>query len=71
MSRIVIDIEGMSCGHCTAAVERALKAVPGVERVEVTLEPGQARVEGEGLDPQSLAAAVREEGYEVRDLHQG
>ncbi len=70
MSRIVIDIEGMSCGHCTAAVERALKAVPGVERVEVTLEPGQARVEGTGLDAQALANAVREEGYEVRGLHE-
>ncbi|RMG54927.1 MAG: copper chaperone, partial [Gammaproteobacteria bacterium] len=47
MSKIIIDIDGMSCGHCTAAVERALSAVPGVSAVRVTLKPGQAEVEGE------------------------
>ena len=37
MSETIIKIEGMSCGHCTAAVEAALKAVPGVQSVVVDL----------------------------------
>jgi len=70
MSKIIIDIEGMSCGHCTAAVERALQGQGGVERVTVTLNPGQATVEGQGLDAQALAEAIREEGYEVRAIRE-
>ena len=34
----IINITGMSCNHCKMAVEKALKAVPGVKEVEVNLE---------------------------------
>ncbi len=64
---IVLKIDGMSCGHCTAAVEKALKAVPGVISVQVTLEPGEARVEGDA-DVEALKAAVTEEGYTVTEV---
>ncbi|HIP52592.1 MAG TPA: hypothetical protein EYH03_01090 [Chromatiales bacterium] len=64
---VVLKIEGMSCGHCTAAVEKALKAVPGVESVKVSLEPGEARVAGDA-DVEALKAAVVEEGYTVQSV---
>ncbi|MHC1715511.1 MAG: cation transporter, partial [Acidaminococcaceae bacterium] len=35
MQETIIKIEGMSCGHCKAAVEKALKAVAGVETAVV------------------------------------
>lgn len=57
-----LNITGMSCGHCVKAVENALKAVPGVDDVQVTLQPGQAVVEG-NASPQDMIAAVVEEGY--------
>ena len=45
---ITLKIDGMTCGHCTAAVERALGKVPGVTRVrEVNRERGEATVEGD------------------------
>jgi copper chaperone len=59
---IALKVEGMSCGHCTAAVKRALEAVAGVTSVEVNLEQGRAEVVGEA-DPNALIAAVVEEGY--------
>ncbi len=37
-SEIVIKIEGMSCGHCKAAVEKALEEVAGVTSAVVNLE---------------------------------
>ena len=40
-----LNITGMSCGHCVSAVEKALKTVPGVQDVQVTLQPGKAVVE--------------------------
>jgi Cu+-exporting ATPase len=57
-------IEGMSCEKCVAKATAALEAVPGVSRVEVNLEPGGARIEGESfLD--ELVAAIETAGYSV------
>ena len=40
-----IRIEGMKCSKCSGSVEKALKATPGVEKVEVNLEKKEAVVE--------------------------
>ena len=64
MSETIIKIEGMSCGHCTAAVEAALKAVPGVQSVAVDLAKKQAAVSGNA----SLTAmhdAIEDIGFDV------
>ncbi len=63
MIKLIID--GMSCSHCTGAVEKALLAIDGVKSAEVSLDPGQALVEGD-VDANHLVAAVAEEGYDVR-----
>lgn len=61
-----INIEGMTCGHCVKAVEKALAAVPGVSAVkEVSLERAEAVLEGRP-DPQAVVAAIEEEGYQAR-----
>lgn len=57
-----LNITGMSCGHCVKAVEAALKAIPGVEAVQVSLEQGKATVQGNASTAQMVAAVV-EEGY--------
>lgn len=36
-------ITGMRCNNCRTNVERAIKAVEGVESATVTLEPGKAK----------------------------
>ncbi|GEM85339.1 CopZ family metallochaperone [Meiothermus hypogaeus] len=59
---IELKIEGMSCGHCKMSVEKALKSVPGVEKVEVFLQEGRAVVEG-NAPVERLINAVQEEGY--------
>lgn len=62
---VQIKIEGMTCGHCTAAVEKALAGVPGVEKVvDVSLETGTATIKGT-VAANALAAAVRDAGYQV------
>lgn len=57
-----LNISGMTCGHCQAAVTKALKRVPGVQDAEVDLQTGRATVQGEP-DVQALLSAVSEEGY--------
>ena len=64
MTTIVLNIEGMMCGHCTARVEKALKAVPGVETVTVELKPGRATVTGTA-EAAVLVKTVEEAGYKA------
>ncbi|SDD71170.1 CopZ family metallochaperone [Sporomusa acidovorans] len=64
MSQTILKIEGMSCGHCKAAVEKALQAVPGVTSASVSLEKKEAIVEGTG-DRAAMAKAVEDAGFDV------
>ncbi len=63
-----LSIEGMSCGHCKAAVERALRAVKGVIDASVTINPGQAVVVFDPAEASraSLVTAVEDAGYTVK-----
>jgi copper chaperone len=63
---IELNVSGMTCGHCKAAVEGALKKITGVNGVEVNLEQGKALIQGENLDTSQLIAAVIEEGYSAQ-----
>ena len=60
-----ISIEGMMCGHCQARVEKALKEVPGVTEVTVSLENKNAVVTGDA-SVEALKQAVVDAGYEVK-----
>ncbi len=59
---IELKVEGMSCSHCAATVEKALSDVRGVRSVAVDLSRGTAKVEGEA-PVETLVAAVTAEGY--------
>lgn len=61
---IKLNVTGMTCGHCQAAVKNALEEVPGVEGVQVHLDLGTATVEGRAAGA-ALVEAVREAGYEA------
>ena len=59
----VYAVEGMSCGHCVAAVSEEVGAVAGVGAVDVDLAGGRVTVRGEGFDDGAVLAAVEEAGY--------
>jgi copper ion binding protein len=59
-------VEGMSCGHCVAAVQAELGRLPGVKRVDVDLATGAVTVESVApVDAAAVATAVEEAGYQV------
>jgi copper chaperone len=60
-------VPGMSCGHCTAAIEGEVSQVAGVESVSADLETKLVTVRGAGLSDGELRAAIDEAGYEVDD----
>jgi mercuric transport protein len=53
-----IRVDGMRCAKCTGSVEKALKATPGVEKVEVNLQRKEAVVEYD--DEKVTEAKLRE-----------
>ena len=62
-------IEGMMCGHCEAAVKKALEALPGVEAAVVSHEKGTAVVTLRSEVPEeSLKKAVEARDYTVKDI---
>lgn len=61
-----IIIEGMSCNHCVARVEKALMEVEGVKSVKVDLKEKTAVVDlSHDVDDSMLKAAVDDAGYDV------
>jgi len=56
--KATIRVDGMMCSKCTGSVEKALKATPGVEKVEVSLQKKAAVVEYD--DAKVTEAKLRE-----------
>ncbi len=67
---IRVSIAGMSCENCVGHAREALVALAGVAEVEVILEPGEARIEGE-IDDEAIREALDEEGYEATAIFRG
>jgi copper chaperone len=63
----ILTITGMTCGGCVNSVTSVLRALPGVKQVEVTLVPGQAKVQIDEtlVDITTLKQAVTDAGYTV------
>ena len=50
MSTKTYEVPAISCGHCTATIERELKFVDGVQGVKAELETKRVTVEVENDD---------------------
>lgn len=67
MKTITLHIEGMSCAHCAATVEKALNSIEGVTAT-VNLEEKTATVTtSTDLNLETLKDAVKQAGYHVSD----
>ncbi|MDD4169771.1 MAG: cation transporter [Desulfotomaculaceae bacterium] len=69
MEQIVLKVVGMSCSHCQAAVEKALKDTSGVREAAVDLGAGVVTVQYEPgrVARDSLIRAIADAGYEVKE----
>ena len=55
----------MHCGNCTAAVEREVSLVDGVDLVEADLQTKLVVVRGVEFDDRAVREAIAEAGYEA------
>jgi len=60
-------VEGMSCNHCKMAVEKEVKALPGMVSAIVDLAAQTLTVEydGEKTNPAAIKIAVEDAGFTV------
>lgn len=60
-----VRIEGMSCGHCSARVEKALRSLEGVEDVKVSLDEKMAEIKGD-VSLEDVKNVIEETGYDFK-----
>lgn len=64
-----MKIEGMMCGHCEAAVKKALEAIEGVDTAEVSHEKGTAVVTlNADVSDDTLKKVVEDKDYKVTEI---
>ena len=56
------DIRNMTCGHCAAAVEKAIKAADPSAVTAIDLKAKKARIKTT-VDPVVISGAIEQAGY--------
>ncbi len=59
-----LTVTGMTCGHCEAAVRRAVQAVAPQAGVTIDRAAGWVAITG-AEEAEAVIRAIRAEGYEV------
>ena len=62
MSKMVLEIEGMSCSHCVNHVKSVLLELDGVDVIRV--EIGKAVIDAD-ISEDELRDVLEDEGYEL------
>ncbi len=64
-----LKIQGMMCAHCEARVKKALEAIDGVTKADVSHEKGNAVVSlSANVDDRILKKAVEDQDYKVVEI---
>jgi copper chaperone len=67
MTKLILNVDGMSCEHCVKAVTGAVSALPGVAGVYVDLKAKTVTVEhdAEKINADNIKSAIDGQGYDV------
>lgn len=65
MAETTIKIEGMSCQHCVMRVKKALDALQGILRAEVSVGSASVDIDETKIKKEDVEAAIEKAGYKV------
>ena len=65
MRDFTVNIQGMSCGHCVAAVKRALETTAGVVVADVRIGAATGTFDEATTDLVRVTDAIEDAGYAV------
>lgn len=63
MKELVLNISGMSCGHCLNTVNKTLTGMPGVEARSVKLGQADVSFDESRTTVDAICQALNEAGY--------
>ncbi|MFQ5740202.1 MAG: heavy-metal-associated domain-containing protein [Acidobacteriota bacterium] len=70
-TKVVLEVEGLSCPFCAYGLEKKLKKVKNVASVFISMNDGQAIVspkEGAKIEENDLRKAVKDAGFSVSSI---
>ena len=61
-----IKVQGMTCNHCKANVENAIKSIEGVDDVQIDLSSGKVIISGDSIELDQVKTNIESVGYEFK-----
>lgn len=71
INSVSLQVKGLSCPFCALGLEKQLKKVPTVEKVDVHLKKGRADLtlkSDQSIDLKTIQAAVNESGFTLENI---
>ncbi len=67
MENVILNVNGMTCGHCVKAVETSVGALAGVQEVKVDLAEKKVSVafNEDAVTVEQIKETIDEQGYDV------
>ncbi|MBD8034933.1 copper chaperone CopZ [Solibacillus merdavium] len=67
MENVILNVNGMTCGHCVKAVETSVGALAGVQEVKVDLAEKKVAVayNEDAVSVDKIKETIDEQGYDV------
>jgi copper chaperone len=68
MEKLILQVEGMTCGHCELAGQDAVRKLPGIKKVKANKHKKQAAVEYDPakVTPEQVMKTINDTGYQAR-----
>jgi copper chaperone len=70
MKTVKLQIEGMSCQHCVAAVSRTFDGIDGIKDLAVEIGRAKFNIQEES-DLGPIIEAIEDQGYKVVNIEHG
>ena len=65
MKNVVLKVEGMSCGHCVASVEGAVKKLGASGKVDLANKSVSIEFDENKTTLEAIKDAIEDQGYDV------
>ncbi|AIQ10902.1 copper ion binding protein [Paenibacillus durus] len=65
MANVVLNVEGMSCGHCVSSVEKAVSNLGASAIVDLASKTVAVDYDDNKLSVGAIKEAIEEQGYDV------
>lgn len=70
-SQATFLVEGMTCASCAGSIERSVRKLPNVGKVDISVKAGKVTVigkEGKNLELNQIKEAIEQAGYKVKAI---